>query len=203
MLWIFGPRVPLLATGLSFWLLPALVSCGCYNKSPWTLWLKATQAYYLSVLETEAQTGAHWAGIKVLAGLCCFVEPLGRIPSLPFCASQGFLADVPLPLSKPGGTSLTSAPTLSLTLPPPLICTGTLWLLDLPGWSPRLGLLRLSYQSVLDWVAKTVDIYFPQFWRLEIQIKVLHVLVWQGQRMWAFSWHLKISANLKGPTLWP
>ena len=137
MLWIFGPRVPLLATGFSFWLVPALVSCDCYNKSPWTLWLKATQAYYLTVLELKVQTGAHWAGIKVLAGLRCFVEPLGRIPSLPFCASQGFLADGPLPPSKPAGTSLTSAPTPSLTLLPPLICAGTLWLLNLPG-QPRI-----------------------------------------------------------------
>ena len=119
-------------------------------------------------------------------GVGCHCLLQGRIPSLPFCASQGFLADGPLPLSKLAGASLTSTPTLSLTPPPPLVCTGTL-VTEPPriaqDGSPRLGLLRLSYQSVLDWVAKTVDIYFPQFWRLETQIKELHVLVWQGQRM--------------------
>jgi hypothetical protein len=55
-----------------------LVSQGCHNNSPQTLWIKTTEIYYLTVLKTKST-------IEVSLGLKAHVENL----LIPFIISAG------------------------------------------------------------------------------------------------------------------
>ena len=72
-------------TRLSDW-----TTTSCCNKSSQMRWLKATQIYYLTVLEIRS---LKWVSlgkkIQVSAGLCSFWSLEGKLVSLPFPALRG------------------------------------------------------------------------------------------------------------------